>query len=145
MARSAAVGAASGEVEDWLSQFGTAKLRLNVDDDFHLDGSAVDLLVPLYDSNNHVLFTQWGYRNKDSRNTINLGLGANTFWDNDMTGHNRRIGFGLEAWTDYLKLSANSYSGITDWHQSCDFADYDERPADGFDIELRPTLRHQCH
>ncbi|MGQ3663801.1 inverse autotransporter beta domain-containing protein [Citrobacter braakii] len=151
MARSAAVGAAGGEVEDWLSQFGTAKLRLNVDDDFHLDGSAVDLLVPLYDSNNHVLFTQWGYRNKDSRNTINLGLGArtfqgnwmfgvNTFWDNDMTGHNRRIGFGLEAWTDYLKLSANSYSGITDWHQSRDFADYDERPADGFDIRAEGYL-----
>ncbi|MGQ3660705.1 inverse autotransporter beta domain-containing protein [Citrobacter braakii] len=151
MARSAAVGAAGGEVEDWLSQFGTAKLRLNVDDDFHLDGSAVDLLVPLYDSNNHVLFTQWGYRNKNSRNTINLGLGArtfqgnwmfgvNTFWDNDMTGHNRRIGFGLEAWTDYLKLSANSYSGITDWHQSRDFADYDERPADGFDIRAEGYL-----
>ncbi|MEG0533374.1 MAG: inverse autotransporter beta domain-containing protein, partial [Citrobacter sp.] len=151
MARSAAVGAASGEVEDWLSQFGTARVQLNLDDEFNLDGSAIDLLVPLYDNHNHILFTQWGLRNKDSRNTVNLGLGArtfqghwmfgvNAFYDDDMTGHNRRIGMGVEAWTDYLKLSANSYNGITNWHQSRDFADYDERPADGFDIRAEGYL-----
>ncbi|WHP81288.1 Ig-like domain-containing protein [Edwardsiella anguillarum] len=151
MAKGMAVGAANSEIEDWLSQFGTAKVQLNVDDNFHLDGSSIDLLFPLYDNSNHLLFTQWGYRNKDSRNTINIGLGArtfqgnwmygvNAFFDDDLTGHNRRVGFGIEAWTDYLKLAANSYSGITDWHQSRDFSDYDERPADGFDIRAEGYL-----
>lgn len=31
-------------------------------------------------------------------------------------------------------MSANSYIGTTDWHQSRDFADYNERPANGYDL-----------
>ncbi|WP_038931174.1 inverse autotransporter beta domain-containing protein, partial [Yersinia pestis] len=84
-------------------------------------------------------------RNKDSRNTVNIGAGirqyqgdwmygANTFFDNDLTGKNRRVGVGAEVATDYLKFSANTYFGLTGWHQSRDFSSYDERPADGFDI-----------
>ncbi|MBJ3591163.1 inverse autotransporter beta domain-containing protein [Salmonella enterica subsp. enterica serovar Saintpaul] len=151
MARGMATSTASTEVEKWLSQFGTARVDLSLDDDFSLDESAVDVLLPLYDTRDHLWFTQLGYRHKDERNTVNMGLGfrtfqeawmygINSFWDNDMTGHNRRVGFGLEAWTDYLRLAANSYTGITDWHQSRDFEDYDERPADGFDIRAEAWL-----
>ncbi|VTR48608.1 Invasin [Serratia fonticola] len=45
-------------------------------------------------------------------------MGLTPFYDRDMTGKNDRVGFGVEAWTDYLKLSANSYLALTDWHQS---------------------------
>lgn len=114
----------NSSAQDWLSQFGTAKVQLNVNDKFQLDGSAVDVLVPLYDNQKSLLFSQLGVRNKDSRNTVNMGagvrtyqdnwmLGANTFFDNDITGKNRRVGVGAEAWTDYLPLSANSYFGTT--------------------------------
>ncbi|OAT14621.1 invasin [Buttiauxella noackiae ATCC 51607] len=37
--------------------------------------------------------------------------GTNVFFDNDITGHNRRVGIGAEAWTNYLRFSANSYFG----------------------------------
>jgi adhesin/invasin len=47
---------------------------------------------------------------------------------------------GAEAWTDNLKLSANSYFGMSDWHQSRDMEDYDERPADGFDVTANAYL-----
>ncbi|HHL2713040.1 TPA: YrIlm family inverse autotransporter adhesin [Yersinia enterocolitica] len=149
--RSAANNEFNSSAQQWLSQFGTARVQMNVNDDFHLEGSALDVLVPLYDNQTSLLFTQLGARHKDSRNTVNIGagvraflpnwmVGANTFFDNDLTGKNRRVGVGAEAWTDYLKLSANSYFGTTDWHQSRDFADYNERPADGYDIRAEAYL-----
>ncbi|MGY2800317.1 adhesin/invasin [Ewingella americana] len=151
MARSAATGAVNSSVEEWLSQFGTARVQLNLDDKFKAEGSEADLLVPVYEDKNNILFTQLGFRHKDERNTGNLGvgvrhftgdwmLGANTFFDNDFTGENRRLGVGVEAWRDYLKLSANGYMRLSDWHQSRDFEDYDERPANGYDLRAEGWL-----
>ncbi|MBT1866613.1 MULTISPECIES: inverse autotransporter beta domain-containing protein [Enterobacter] len=150
-ARSAAVSGSEAAVSQWLSQFGTARIQLGVDDHFALKDSALDMLVPLYDNGSDVFFTQFGGRRQDDRTTLNLGTGVrlfrghwmygvNTFLDNDITGHNRRAGIGGEAWTDYLKLSANTYFGMTGWHQSRDFKDYDERPADGFDVAANAWL-----
>ncbi|WP_016256118.1 inverse autotransporter beta domain-containing protein, partial [Yersinia pestis] len=90
-------------------------------------------------------------RNKDSRNTLNLGVGIrtlengwlyglNTFYDNDLTGHNHRIGLGAEAWTDYLQLAANGYFRLNGWHSSRDFSDYKERPATGGDLRANAYL-----
>lgn len=151
LARSAATGALNNSVEEWLSQFGTARVQLNLDDKFKTNGSEADLLVPLYDNKSTIFFTQLGFRHQDDRNTGNLGLGArhfagdwmlgvNTFYDNDFTGDNRRFGLGAEAWRDYLKLSANGYFRLSDWHQSRDFADYDERPANGYDLRAEGWL-----
>ncbi|SUB31928.1 Invasin [Yersinia pseudotuberculosis] len=151
MARSAVTNEINASSQQWLNQFGTARVQLNVDSDFKLDNSALDLLVPLKDSESSLLFTQLGVRNKDSRNTVNIGAGirqyqgdwmygANTFFDNDLTGKNRRVGGGAEVATDYLKFSANTYFGLTGWHQSRDFSSYDERPADGFDIRTEAYL-----
>lgn len=57
-----------------------------------------------------------------------------------MTGHNKRVGIGAEAWTDYLKFSTNGYFGTTNWHQSRDFEHYNERPADGYDIRAEAYI-----
>lgn len=146
-----ATSAAGSELENWLRQFGTAQVQLNVNDKFNLDNSSLDLLLPLYDTNKYLFFSQWGLRYKDNRTTWNIGLGArtfqgnwllgiNSFYDYDMTGENKRWGIGGEAWTDYLKLSANGYFGITNWHQSRDFTDYNERPANGFDVRADAYL-----
>ncbi|XBS69262.1 inverse autotransporter beta domain-containing protein [Acerihabitans sp. KWT182] len=151
MLRSAATGELGQKAEQWLDQFGKARVQLNVNDDFHLDGSAFDLLIPLYDKPKEMLFSQWGYRNQDSRNTINIGAGSrtwvgnwmygmNAFYDEDVTAHNRRLGVGLEAWRDYLKLSANNYFRLSDWRDSRDLEDYNERPANGYDIRAEAYL-----
>ncbi|WP_268904639.1 inverse autotransporter beta domain-containing protein [Candidatus Regiella insecticola] len=145
MARSAVVSEANASIGQWLNQFGTARVQFNIDNDFHLDGSALDFMLPLYDNSKSVLFTQLGARNKNSCNTFNIGAGArifqnnwmfgvNTFFDHDVTAKNRRIGLGAEVWADYLKLSANSYFSLNNWHQSQDFIDYNERPANGYDL-----------
>ncbi|WP_224718374.1 inverse autotransporter beta domain-containing protein, partial [Pectobacterium versatile] len=151
MLRSAASNELNNSVGQWLNQFGTARVKLNINENNKLDGSATDIFLPLYDNKDAILFTQLGARNKDSRNTVNIGTGfrafhnnwmygANTFLDNDITGKNRRIGLGAEVWTDYLKLSANNYFGMTDWHQSKDFTDQNERPADGYDVRVEAYL-----
>ncbi|CNI67142.1 Ig-like domain-containing protein [Yersinia pekkanenii] len=151
IAKSTVTSETNKSVGQWLNQLGTARVQLNIDDDFKLDNSELDLLIPIYDSEASLLFTQLGIRNKDSRNTMNIGAGLriyygdwmyglNTFFDNDMSGNNRRIGLGTEVWTNYLKLSGNGYFGITDWHQSRDFIEYKERPANGYDIRAEAYL-----
>ena len=147
-----ASGYAGDSVEKWLSQFGTARVQLNVDDKGNWDDSAMDFLAPIYDSKKAMLFTQLGLRAPDDRVTGNFGLGVRTFYtdnwmfggnvffDDDFTGDNRRVGFGAEAWTNNLKLSANTYLGTTDWHSSRDFDDYYEKPADGFDVRAEGYL-----
>ncbi|TFZ48657.1 LysM peptidoglycan-binding domain-containing protein, partial [Serratia proteamaculans] len=137
--------------QNWLNQFGNAKVQLNVDNKFSLKGSAIDYLLPLYDMPSHLFFTQLGFRNAESRNTLNMGvgyrtftdqwmLGANSFYDNEITGNNRRYGIGVEAGMDYLTLSANSYIRLSDWRQSRDVTDYNERPASGFDVRVKSYL-----
>ncbi|MEN3752109.1 inverse autotransporter beta domain-containing protein [Mangrovibacter sp. SLW1] len=123
---------------------------VSVDFDDKVSG---DFLLPVYENDNSLVFAQAGMRNSNERDIYNLGLGyrwytgdwmygANTFYDYDHTGHNRRLGIGGEAWTDYLKLSANGYFRLTNWHQSVmhDMQDYDERPANGFDIRAEAYL-----
>ncbi|WP_074022689.1 inverse autotransporter beta domain-containing protein [Xenorhabdus eapokensis] len=139
-------GAISSETQKWLSRFGTANINFTLDKKGKLDSSSLDLLLPLYDNKaDWLVFSQLGYRRHDSRNILNLGLGGryftpnwmyglNTFFDNDFTGQNKRMGFGGEIWTDYAKFSANTYWRISKWRQSPKELDYDERPANGFDI-----------
>jgi adhesin/invasin len=151
-AKSAAAGYASSSTQQWLSQFGTARVQLNVDDNGNWDDSAIDFLAPLYDNKKSMLFTQLGLRAPDGRITGNMGMGVRTFYvedwmfggnvffDDDFTGKNRRVGVGAEAWTNNLKLSANTYVGTTDWHSSRDFNDYYEKPADGYDVRAEGYL-----
>ncbi|MDC9613672.1 inverse autotransporter beta domain-containing protein [Xenorhabdus khoisanae] len=137
----------STETQKWLSQFGTAKINFSLDRKGKLDNGSLDLLLPFYDNKaDWLLFSQLGYRNKDNRHTVNLGFGGryftpthwmyglNSFYDHEITGSNQRLGLGAEAWTDYLKLSANTYWRLSQWHQSPKEQGYEERPANGFDL-----------
>ncbi|MDR0219431.1 MAG: inverse autotransporter beta domain-containing protein [Enterobacteriaceae bacterium] len=124
----------------------TIKINFSLDKKGKLENNSLDLLLPLYDNKTDwLLFSQSGYRNKDSRHTLNLGLGGryfdqnwmygiNTFYDHDITGKNRRLGLGGELWSDYIKLSANAYYRLSNWRNSHNFQDYYERPANGYDI-----------
>ncbi|WP_089644475.1 inverse autotransporter beta domain-containing protein, partial [Escherichia coli] len=149
---SQASGQAADAVTQWLNQFGTAKTQLSVDSDFSLKGSSLDVLLPFYNTPKNVLFTQLGMRDNDGRFTTNAGLGHryftdngwmlgyNVFYDVDWRNTNRRYGIGVEAWRDYLKVSANGYKRLSDWRQSPTVTDYDERPADGWDIRAEGWL-----
>ncbi|HHA0035913.1 TPA: inverse autotransporter beta domain-containing protein, partial [Yersinia enterocolitica] len=146
--RGVSSGLASQAASDWLNQFGHARVQLNS------SGIAnADILLPLVESQDNLLFGQLGVRYDGYRTTNNAGLGVrqftenwmfgvNSFYDYDLTGKNSRLGAGVEVWTDNLKLSANSYFRLTDWHQSVlsNMEDYNERPANGFDVRAAAYL-----
>lgn len=151
LVRGAAVNEVNRSVESWLNLYGSARVALNVDAKGGLDGSAADVLFPLYDRESWLLFNSLGLRHIDQRTTGNIGIGGryfadswmmgiNTFLDNDFTGKNRRFSVGAELGRDFAKISANTYWRISDWHQSRDFVDYDERPANGYDLRFEGWL-----
>ncbi|HGA3272479.1 TPA: inverse autotransporter beta domain-containing protein, partial [Enterobacter hormaechei] len=151
MARGMASGAAGNEVEQWLSRFGTARVKLDVDERFSLKNSQLDMLVPLYDRDRDLLFTQGSLHRTDDRTQMNLGAGwrhftdaqmtgANLFYDRDLSRGHARLGLGGEYWRDFLKLGANGYFRLSDWRDSPDVTDYEERPANGWDLRARAWL-----
>ncbi|ANN80837.1 hypothetical protein BAU07_26290 (plasmid) [Bordetella flabilis] len=149
-----AVSGAQKAMQDWLNQFGTARLGLDAGS-FH--GGSLDMLFPLYDAKkSSLIFSQVGVRRNDRftdsyRTTVNVGLGyrhffdkvmlgANAFYDADVTRGNRRYGLGAEVWADYLKLNANGYFRTSGWKKSPDMDNMLERPANGFDLRAEGYL-----
>lgn len=149
---SAATGKAASSVQEWLSQFGSARVNITTDERFSLQDSDLDLLVPLYDGKANLLFTQLGGRRHDDRNIVNGGLGyrhfaddwmwgSSVFYDRQVSGNqHQRLGLGTELGWDYLKFSANGYLRLSEWMSSSHYEDYDERVANGFDIRATGYL-----
>ncbi|HBN1784756.1 TPA: intimin type rho [Escherichia coli] len=140
---------ASSQLQAWLQHYGTAEVNLQSGNNF--DGSSLDFLLPFYDTEEMLAFGQVGARYIDSRFTANLGagqrfflpanmLGYNVFIDQDFSGDNTRLGIGGEYWRDYFKSSVNGYFRMSGWHESYNKKDYDERPANGFDIRFNGYL-----
>nr|WP_178386096.1 Ig-like domain-containing protein [Pseudomonas aeruginosa] len=121
-----------------------------------LSKGSVDLLVPVYTTEDDLIFLQGGARRSNQyteseRTTANIGIGFrrtlgewlfgfNGFFDKDLTGQNERLGFGAEVWTDNIKLSANTYHRLSDWKRSPDADNFLERPANGMDIRAEGYL-----
>ncbi|PKA29255.1 invasin [Cedecea lapagei] len=151
MARGMATGEAGDALQQWLSHFGTARVQLDADEHFSLKNSQLDLLIPLYDQGDNLVFTQGSLHRTDSRTQANLGagmrhftptwmLGGNLFGDYDLSRDHARMGVGAEYWRDFLKLGVNGYMRLTGWKDSPDLADYQERPADGWDVRMQAWL-----
>jgi len=152
--RGMAAAEVSEQLQEWLGGAGTARVQLDADDNFSFRNSQLDLLVPLYDKPEHLIFTQGSVHRTDERMQANLGLGyrwfhdswmmgGNTFLDYDISHGNARMGLGMEYGRDFLKLGANSYLRLTNWRDSPDVEDYEERPANGWDLRAQawlPTL-----
>ncbi|MDE9566171.1 Ig-like domain-containing protein [Xenorhabdus bovienii] len=151
LARSVATRKVNAGIEQWFRQFGHARVQLNTDKNFSLKGSQFDLLFPLWDQKENLVFNQTSLHRADNRTQANLGigwrhfepgymLGSNAFFDYDLSRRHARAGLGVEYWRDYLKLSANSYFRLSGWKDSPDFEDYQERPANGWDIRAEGYL-----
>nr|WP_245209179.1 inverse autotransporter beta domain-containing protein [Serratia fonticola] len=151
IARGAATSTANDAVENWLNQFGTAKVQLNLDDKLNLKGSQLDVLLPLQDTPSLLTFSQLGTRYIDDRLTLNTGIGQrhfidqqmfgyNLFLDRDIQGSHSRIGIGAEYARDYLRIATNGYFGVSGWKNSRDLDGFDEKAANGFDIRTEAYL-----
>ncbi|WP_342754552.1 inverse autotransporter beta domain-containing protein [Pantoea sp. MBD-2R] len=150
-ARGLATSQANAEIQQWLSRFGTARVQLNTDKHFSLKNSQFDLLLPLSDQPDWLIFTQGSFHRTEDRNQANLGLGArhftdnfmagaNTFFDYDLSRQHARSGAGVEYWRNFMKVAANGYLRLTNWKDSRDVQDYKERPANGWDIRTEAYL-----
>ncbi|MDV5227700.1 Ig-like domain-containing protein [Providencia rettgeri] len=156
LARGMASATASSYLQQWFSHVGNSRIQLDVDESFALKNSQVDLLVPLYDQKDKLLFTQGSLHHTDGRAQTNLGLGvrwfqpdymlgANSFLDYDLSRSHSRMGLGVEYRRDYLKLAANSYHRLSGWKDSKDLDDYQERAANGWDIRSEAWLPSYPH
>lgn len=146
-----ASGVLSSALQQSLAPFGTASVKLNLSQP-RFDGTEFDVLLPISENRNSLVFTQTGLRRLDDRTMANLGigyrfwptdqmmLGTNLFYDYDISRKHKRFGAGLEYAQDYFHLSTNGYFRISDWKRSSDFADYHERVANGFDIRAKAWI-----
>ncbi|MDI7059429.1 inverse autotransporter beta domain-containing protein, partial [Pseudomonas aeruginosa] len=97
-----------------------ARVSLSADKNLTLKNSSAELLIPLYEQKEKLIFAQTNYHRKDLRSQFNYGIGyryftekfmvgINGFYDHDLTHHHNRLGIGAEIWRDYFKLSSNHY------------------------------------
>ncbi|WP_422111122.1 invasin domain 3-containing protein [Escherichia fergusonii] len=152
MARSHATGAAQTAVQDWLSQWGTARVTLGSGEHFSMKDVGLDLLLPWYDTPDNLFFTQHSLHRTDDRTQLNTGagwrhfagdqmVGVNLFYDHDLTRYHSRLGLGGEYWRDYLKLSGNGYLRLSSWRSAPELDhDYEARPANGWDLRAEGYL-----
>ncbi|MBB1199630.1 invasin [Enterobacteriaceae bacterium 89] len=150
-AREIAAVKISNEVEKFLNHFGTARIQLNTNEDLSLKNSNFDLLIPLYEPKDKILFSQTSIHRSSERNQANIGfgyrlfndnwmIGSNTFLDYDLSRDHARIGIGGEYWRDFIKLGGNAYQRLTNWKTSPDVTGYEERPANGWDVQAQGWL-----
>ncbi len=148
-------------VTDWLSPYGTIEFSTDLLNNFEDPSASLNVLVPLSDSESQLWFTQFGYQANgegsfSGRDFLNIGLGAryskddylvgvNTFFDYDATRSHQRASVGAEIFADYLKLSGNYYFPLSDWKDSPDFDNYEERAARGFDVDVTGYLPSYSH
>ncbi|MBG6244109.1 hypothetical protein CS369_03380 [Candidatus Symbiopectobacterium sp. 'North America'] len=145
MARGVAAKQANQAITQWLSPYASVRAQLGMDRGFSLKRSQFDVLYPLQEQKDQLIFMQTSLHNNDEYLQTNVGLGVryssnnyllggNAFLDYDLSQSHARIGFGLEYWRDFLKFGFNSYLRMTGWKQSPDVVDYLARPANGWDI-----------
>ena len=146
-----ASSATSQVISKWLNQYGTAKVTLGLDSFSNFGNTELDVLLPFYENKNYLSFVQGGVHYRDGRFQTNIGiggrylgdkymLGANSFFDQDLSNMHARLGLGVEYWVDYLRLAANSYFGITGWRENLKEDALLEKAATGFDLRAQAYL-----
>lgn len=138
-------------LHNWVAPLGSVKSNIAFDEQLQLRTAEIDLLLPVYDKQGHFLYSQVGVNKSPHRFTSSLGVGYRHFFEHNMLGVNafydvqwqqqhERFGLGIEWWRDNLKLSANGYFRLSDWQESPTLTDYDERPANGWDVNIEGWL-----
>lgn len=145
----------SQAIEGWLKQYGNARITLNAqsDNSTALAGSSADLLFGLHNQDSRLDYIQFDTHYQDTEDMIfNVGLGQryfmtnktmlgyNVFYDRNINSGVSRSGVGFELWRDYFKFSGNGYFALSDWQNSEQLEDYDEKAADGYDMQIEAYL-----
>ncbi|WP_211080620.1 inverse autotransporter beta domain-containing protein [Enterobacteriaceae endosymbiont of Donacia semicuprea] len=148
------------KIFDFLQINGKSSIILNLDENLNLNNSEINFLFPIIENEDFIFFIQNDIHKTDDRTQNNLGLGIrklsfdneymvglNSFFDYDFTLENSRLGIGIEYWREFIKLSANSYYGLSKWwhldslkkNKKLNDINDDEffmRPATGLDVKF---------
>ncbi|KAB8307444.1 YchO/YchP family invasin [Erwinia endophytica] len=137
------------EGKDLLSPYGYANLSLMVDNHGNFDGTSAQLLTPWQDNGRYLTFSQIGILHSDYGLVGNAGLGQrwlvgdwrvgyNAFVDELFESNRQRGSLGAEAWSHFLRFSANYYQPFSGWSDYS--ADAQMRMARGYDITTQGYL-----
>ena len=137
------------EGQSLLSPYGTAQLSLQVDREGNFNGSGGQLLTPWQDNYQYLTFSQLGVTQTDDGLVGNAGLGQRWAAGKWLLGYNalvdrqfdsglQRASLGTEAWSDFLRLSANYYTPLSGWRNSS--LTQQSRMARGYDITTQGYL-----
>ena len=137
------------QLDYWLSPWGNASAQLLVDDNGDFTGSHGSWFVPLVDDDRYLTWSQVGFTRQDGGTVSNVGLGQrwvagnwllgySTFYDAQLHDNLQRGGFGAEAWSQYLRLSANYYQPFSGWRGDGDAKQ--QRMARGYDVTAQARL-----
>lgn len=132
-----------------LSPYGQAQIDLNVDMEGNFSGSGASLLTPWADRYNYLTFSELGVHQTDDGIIGNAGLGQRWVAGNWLLGYNgfvdrmfdsglQRASVGTEAWSDFLRFSANYYTPLSGWRNRNPFQQ--QRLARGYDVTTRGYL-----
>ena len=130
--------------------FPTTEVSLSTGATNEVTGSIL-VVKPFFDEDD-IFFTQMSlFFSDDSRETINIGIGkrnlllddkllvgANLFFDNEVSYSHRRTSLGLEAISSVGHLRANQYYALSGWKSGLDGVE--ERALSGNDVELGAPL-----
>ena len=131
--------------------FPTTEVSLSTGVTNEVTGSIL-VVKPLTDNEDNIFFTQMSlFFCDDSRETFNLGIGkrklliddkllvgANLFFDNEVSYSHRRSSLGIEAISSVGHLRANQYYALSGWKSGLDGVE--ERALSGNDVELGAPL-----
>lgn len=132
-----------------LSPFGQAQIDINVDMTGNFSGSGASLLTPWADRYNYLTFSELGVHQTSDGVIGNAGLGQRWVAGNWLLGYNgfvdrifdsglQRASVGTEAWSDFLRFSANYYTPLSGWRNRNPFQQ--QRLARGYDITTQGYL-----
>ncbi|WP_440863650.1 inverse autotransporter beta domain-containing protein [Symbiopectobacterium purcellii] len=116
------------------------------------ESTSLNVLVPLQENENRILFSQFGGHHRKHKNSASVGVGQRHFGNDWGLGYNlfydvqksksvyHRLGVGGELWFDHARFTANGYYGLTRNR------DVDEKPgyyadvAHGYDVNLQAWI-----
>lgn len=153
-----AIGKAENYVTDETKNFLSPylnSLEMSVNARDILTGPSYEIIgLKAYDNNgkqNGYLFNQFGLSHFDKRTTINIGLGyrylsadekwllgANVFYDNEVTYQHTRAGAGIELKSSIFKLAYNHYDGLSGYKDDVDGTT--AKALDGSDVRFDLAL-----
>ncbi|MBT9429773.1 inverse autotransporter beta domain-containing protein [Candidatus Symbiopectobacterium endolongispinus] len=116
------------------------------------ESTSLNVLVPLQENENRMLFSQFGGHHRKHKNNVSVGVGQRHFGNDWGLGYNlfydaqtsksvyHRLGVGGELWFDNARFTANGYYGLTRNRGVDEKPGYYADVTHGYDVNLQAWI-----